>query len=153
MSGHSAKIINSLSSAYPLLGIALKHHRTTRGMPLSFADKPYLIELYKDFPKIDGADGMKAVQVGWSELLIQLVLERAGFSGRVTAYILPTFQLRDRFVQQRVDPLLSSVPADAAVANNTAVLFVDTSGIFKMKRNDGGTITTHVVTIGADTNE
>jgi len=49
--------------------------------------------------------------------------------------------------------LLSSVPADAAVANNTAVLFVDTSGIFKMKRNDGGTITTHVVTIGADTGE
>ena len=49
--------------------------------------------------------------------------------------------------------LLDTVPADASVTLNTAVLFVDTSGIFKMKRNDGGTITTHVVTIGADTLE
>ena len=49
--------------------------------------------------------------------------------------------------------LLDTVPADASVTLNTAVLFVDTSGIFKMKRNDGGTITTHVVTIGTDTGE
>ncbi len=47
--------------------------------------------------------------------------------------------------------LLSTEPA--TVALNTAVLFVDTSGIFKMKRNYDGTITTHVVTIGADTGE
>ena len=93
-----------------MLGLGLMHHRTTRGGPLTFKDKPYLIELYKDFPNIDGADGMKAVQVGWSELLIQLVLERAGWSGRIAAYVLPTYQLRDRFVQARVDPLLQTVP-------------------------------------------
>ena len=110
MSANSVEVFKSISAQYPLLGMALLHHRTTRGGPLKFEDKPYLIELYKDFPKIDGADGMKAVQVGWSELLIQLVLERSAYAGRVAAYVLPTFLLRDRFVQNRVDPLLRTVP-------------------------------------------
>ena len=71
----TTRIVNSLGEQYPLLGIAMKHHRTTRGKALSFHDKPYLIELYCDAPKIEGFDAMKAVQVGWSELLIQLALE------------------------------------------------------------------------------
>ncbi len=109
MSGTS-QVVSALSSQYPLLGLALKHHRTTRGQPLTFKDKPYLIELYCDAPRIDGFDAMKAVQVGWSELLVQLVLERAGWAGRIAAYVLPTYQLRDRFVQRRIHPVLQSVP-------------------------------------------
>lgn len=104
-------VVDALSDKYPLLGIALKHHRTTRGQPLSFTDKPYLIELYCDAPRIDGFDAMKAVQVGWSELLVQLILERAGWGGRISAYVLPSYQLRDRFVKNRVNPLLERVPA------------------------------------------
>ena len=104
-------VVDALSDAYPLLGIALRHHRTTRGHHLTFADKPYLIELYCDAPSIDGFDAMKAVQVGWSELLVQLILERAGWGGRIAAYVLPSYQLRDRFVKNRVNPLLERVPA------------------------------------------
>ena len=44
--------------------------------------------------------------------------------------------------------LLSTEPA--TVALNTAVLFVDDSGIFKMKRNVGNTTATYTVTIEAD---
>ena len=43
----------------------------------------------------------------------------------------------------------STVPLDAAVATNTAMLFVDSSGNFKLKKNDDGIITTHTVTISA----
>jgi hypothetical protein len=103
-------VVSKLGENFPLLGAALCHHRTTRGKPLTFKDKPYLIELYCDAPRIDGFDGMKAVQVGWSELLIQLVLERAGNAGKIAAYVLPTYQLRDRFVQRRVHPPIEQVP-------------------------------------------
>ena len=108
---HDATVpmVDELGQRYPLLGIALQHHKSTRGQPLTFKDKPYLIELYCDAPKIDGFDAMKAVQVGWSELLIQLVLERAGEAGKLAAYVLPTYQLRDRFVQRRVHPPLEQV--------------------------------------------
>jgi hypothetical protein len=108
MKNPTKKVYDAIEEQYPLLGIALNHHRTTRGQPLSFADKPYLIELYCDAPKIDGFDAMKAVQIGWSELLIQLCLERARI-GRIAAYILPTYQLRDRFVQRRIQPPLEQV--------------------------------------------
>ena len=47
----------------------------------------------------------------------------------------------------------STIPLDASVTTNTAMLFVDSSGNFKIKKNVAGVITTHVVTIGADTNE
>jgi hypothetical protein len=44
--------------------------------------------------------------------------------------------------------LLSTEPA--TVALNTAVLFVDTDGDFKIKINDDGTTATYTVTIEAD---
>ena len=114
----TTRIVNSLGEQYPLLGIAMKHHRTTRGKALSFHDKPYLIELYCDAPKIEGFDAMKAVQVGWSELLIQLALERSGWAGRIAAYILPTYQLRDRFVKRRIHPVLQTVPTYRSMLPN-----------------------------------
>jgi hypothetical protein len=111
MKSGTTQVIDALADSYPLMGIALRHHRTTRGQPLTFHDKPYLVELYCDAPKIEGFDAMKAVQVGWSELLVQLILERAGWSGRVAAYVLPSYQLRDRFVKNRVNPLLDRIDA------------------------------------------
>jgi len=44
-------------------------------------------------------------------------------------------------------------PTDASVTTNTAMLYVDSSGNYKIKKNVSGTITTHAVTIGADTGE
>lgn len=130
----TTQVVEALGESFPLLGISMQHHRTTRGEPLSFKDKPYLIELYCDAPKIDGFDAMKAVQVGWSELLVQLALERAGWAGRIVAYVLPTFQLRDRFVQRRVHPVLQSVPAYRSLLPN------DDLGSVRIKRFGKGSL-------------
>ena len=47
----------------------------------------------------------------------------------------------------------TSIPNDASVSTSSAVLFVDSSGNLKIKKNVSGVITTHIVTIGADTTE
>lgn len=99
-----------LAAEFPLLGIGRSIHRTTRGGPLSFGAMPYLVELWRDFPKIDGADAVKAVQTGWSELMVAFTQERSGWSGRHVTYVLPKGRGRDDFVKTRVDPLHRSVP-------------------------------------------
>lgn len=103
-------LISQITNNYPLFNLALTVHKNTRGKPMSFQDKPYLVELYTDLPKLEGADIRKAVQTGLSELFIQLMLERSGWAGKICAYVLPTFTIRDRFVQNRIDPLLHTVP-------------------------------------------
>ncbi len=100
----------ALAEEFPLIRQAALCHTTTRGGPLSFRDKPSLIEMYTDFPTIEGADVCKAVQTGVSELIIQMHLEAAGWRNRIAALVLPTHTLRDRFVQRRVNTLLMRVP-------------------------------------------
>ena len=100
-----------LSAEHPVLGLALSHHQSTRGTPMSFVDKPYLIELYADAANCNDWVIRKAVQTGMSELSVQIALQKAGWQGRIVAYVLPTYSIRDRFVKQRVDPLLRFVPA------------------------------------------
>ena len=43
----------------------------------------------------------------------------------------------------------STIPTDASVTTNTAMLFTDSSGNFKIKRNIADVITVHTVTISA----
>ena len=103
--------LSGVAGLHPLLRIGLVHHQNTRGQPLAFRDKPYLIELYRDLPRTTDTVVRKAVQTGVSELCIQLALERSGWAGRIVAYVLPTYSIRDRFVQKRIDPLLQTVPS------------------------------------------
>ena len=99
-------LLNEVCSRYPMIGQALIHHRNTRGQSMSFRKMPYLIPLYEDLPKMEGADFRKAVQTGLSELFICLALYHAGWEGKIVAYILPTFGVRDRFVSQRINRVL-----------------------------------------------
>tara|TARA_Y100000592_G_scaffold89262_2_gene146286 strand:+ start:580 stop:2250 length:1671 start_codon:yes stop_codon:yes gene_type:complete len=131
--------VRALADQHPLLGLALLHHKNTRGKPMSFRDRPYLVELYCDAPKIDGFDAMKCVQVGWSELLIQLVLERAGWSGRICGYVLPSYQLRDRFVRRRVVPLIGK-DNDTAVKAYQSKVPSDDHGSLRHKRFGKGAL-------------
>lgn len=103
--------ILTLSNAHPVLGLALTTHRSTRGEPLSFADKPYLVELYADARDLERVVLRKAVQTGVSEWLLQVVLDAAGWRGRTCAYVLPSYKVRNRFVQGRVNKVLMEVPA------------------------------------------
>ena len=102
--------LSSTCALDPLLGLALRAHRNTRGDPMRFRDRPYLVELYRDLPRLEGVDVCKGVQTGVSELLLLFALERTGWAGKIAAYVLPTYSVRDRFVQRRVNPLLLSVP-------------------------------------------
>ena len=100
-------LLNELTSRFPMLGVALVHHQNTRGQPMSFVDYPYLPSLYNSLPD-EGADIQKAVQTGLSEAFIILSLYDAGWKGRIVGYILPTFSVRDRFVNQRINRVLES---------------------------------------------
>ncbi len=100
----------AIAEQHPLLGLARQSHLSTREKPLQFRDRPFLIELYKDFPeKCEAADIRKGVQVGISEWLLCLSFYIAGWKGLTVAYILPTSDMRNSFVQKRVDPLFLRV--------------------------------------------
>lgn len=102
--------LGTLGDKHPLIGLALQYHLTSRGGPMIFRDKPFLVELYSDFLELEGADIRKAVQVGASELFVLLMLHHAGWAGRIAAYVLPTAGSRDDFVKRRINPPLINVP-------------------------------------------
>lgn len=110
LSSRTAQGWAAIARDYPLIGQAVLYHRNTRHGPMSFRANPSLVEMYADFPTLDGADVCKAVQTGVSELIIQLLLEASGWRGRIASLALPTHNLRDRFVQQRINPLLTQIP-------------------------------------------
>ena len=93
------------SQEFPLIGQALLHHRNTRGQPMSFLKFPYLPQMYAEMPE-QGADIRKAVQTGLSELFICLTLYQSAWLGKIVAYVLPTFSVRDRFVSGRVNKIM-----------------------------------------------
>ena len=99
-------LLNEVCTRFPMIGQALLHHRNTRGQAMSFKKMPYLVPLYDELPKMEGADFRKAVQTGLSELFICLALYHAGWQGKIVAYVLPTFAVRDRFVSQRINRVL-----------------------------------------------
>lgn len=101
-----AATCDTLHRRYPLLGLARVHHTNKRAQPMSFADKPYLIPLYAMMNTLQDAAFCKAVQTGISEAFIQLVLQKAGWEDRICAYVLPQYKTSERFVADRVDPLL-----------------------------------------------
>jgi len=107
----SAQSWLALKGDYPLIELAATTHRNLRREPMSFRDKPSLVEMYADFPTLDGADIQKAVQTGLSELITLLHLHAAGWKSRIAALVMPTHDLRNRFVQSRIDPLLDGIPS------------------------------------------
>ncbi|HHZ94715.1 MAG TPA: hypothetical protein EYN67_03950 [Flavobacteriales bacterium] len=138
---------------YPVIGQAMLHHRNTRGLPMSFRDMPYLAPLYAEIPNLQGADIRKAVQTGLSELFIILALNHAGWEGKIVAYILPTFSVRDRFVKQRINKILSGsskyrsmLPKETDLGNNRMKRFGSGSLLFL-----GSNTTGDFVEFSADT--
>ena len=109
-----AGMCGSMHTRFPLLGMARAMHHNRRGQPISFADKPYLIPLYAWMDTMQEASFCKAPQTGISELLIQKILHDAGWKDRICAYVLPQYKTSERFVDERLNPLLVEVPAYAA---------------------------------------
>ena len=134
--------LSTLTAMHPMLRVGMVHHRNTRGQPLTFRHMPYLIEMYTDMPKLDNVVIRKAVQTGVSELCIQLAIERSGWAGRIVAYVLPTYSIRDRFVQKRINPLLQHIPAyiDRAGGIPTSAKKRKSKGNLKLKKFGEGSM-------------
>jgi hypothetical protein len=106
---------------YPALLYARRYHLNTRGQPMSFTDRPYLLALYKALPRPDqipegGIDIVlqKCVQMGASEWAICAVLSYAGEYGRAIMYVLPKFDLKYTFTSNRIDKPINRIPYYAA---------------------------------------
>jgi len=133
-------LLSEVSNRFPMLGQALVHHRNTRGEPMSFKNMPYLIPLYEELPKCEGADIRKGVQTGLSELFICLALYQAAWQGKIVAYILPTFTVRDRFVSQRVNRILLNSPGYTEHLPRNGEFGRPNLGNNKIKRFGSGTM-------------
>ena len=140
------------SQEFPLIGQATLYHRNTRGQPMSFADFPYLAQMYAEMPE-NGADIRKAVQTGLSELFICLALYHSGWKGKIVAYVLPTFSVRDRFVAGRINKILTlsegyrkNLPHGKDVGNNRLKRFGTGTMLFL-----GSNTATDFVEFSADT--
>lgn len=90
-------------------------HRTHKRKVLDFARHPYLEELYT-LPKRFRAGTIKSVatkkgtQAGISEWLAWLSITQA-IRGMSVFYVLPTFQLVNRYVRERIDRTVDNTPA------------------------------------------
>ena len=97
-------------SEYRTLYWARNYHVNTRLQPMSFKDLYYLLELYKVIDTTPYMVVEKSVQCGLSELfIIQSHLE-AGERGMTVMYILPKYELRNRFVNNRIYKLHKKTP-------------------------------------------
>lgn len=104
----------ALHERYPFLGMVRAHHTNNRGQPMDMRDKPYLIPLYMMLPHLHEVAICKGVQTGVSEMFIAYILHAAGWHDRICAYVLPQYKTAERFVGDRIDPLISRTPAYAS---------------------------------------
>ena len=93
--------------AEPRVRLALRHHRTTRGGPMTFRRRPYLLPIYLD--RSPERVFKKSVQCGISEFLIIDAFDSAA-RGLACLYVMPTQQKRDKFVAHRVTRAINASP-------------------------------------------
>ena len=89
---------NVLLKNFRTLYIALHVHRTHRDEPITFAEYPYLVDMYKDQTRKQVSK--KSTQSGVSELLLIKAIARSS-DGKQVFYVLPKGELKTMFVQER----------------------------------------------------
>jgi hypothetical protein len=95
---------------FPAIIWALNHHVNTRSEKMNFNDLHYLLQLYKVIDKNILMCVEKSVQCGLSELFIIQSHIEAGQLGMTVMYVLPKYELRNRFVDNRIFKLQKKVP-------------------------------------------
>ncbi|MFW6108062.1 MAG: phage terminase large subunit family protein, partial [bacterium] len=105
--GVRQKLRAAFRLAEPRVRLALRHHRNTRGRPMTFDRRPYLLPIYLD----RSAERVfkKSVQCGISEFLIIDAFESAA-RGLACLYVMPTQEKRDKFVANRVTRAINASP-------------------------------------------
>ena len=94
---------------YPALKWAKEYHINSRNEKMTFDDSQFLIPLYKLIDTTPRMVVQKSVQCGLSELFIIQSHIEAGERGLSVMYVLPKYELRNRFVNNRIDRLHKKV--------------------------------------------
>jgi hypothetical protein len=102
----------------PLLYWAQTAHINSRGARMSFKDMPALRDLYIYLPNWPQFAMQKSVQYGISELFICLAHLEAS-NGLTVLYTLPTHNMRNRFVKNRINRLYLQSPAYSKLIKNS----------------------------------
>ena len=99
----------SMRKRKPQLWLARFHHKNVHNKPMQFGDKyRFLIPLYNMLDERDICTE-KSVQCGLSEWMIVSSLHDASIGLRIL-YVMPNIDLRGKFVKDRLNRLLRSVP-------------------------------------------
>ena len=99
-----SRTIDAFREVAPALWWAKKYHVNTKGRPMNFRQSPALLAIYRDIHKWEQFVSIKCVQFGLSELLIVISHQEAA-SGLTVMYVLPAYELRNRFVNNRINTL------------------------------------------------
>lgn len=136
---HSTKreLYIKMKQQSPLLWWGKTHHLNNRGEQLDFTDMSYLLTLYKNWHKWPHVSVIKSVQVGLSELFIASSHFEAA-QGLTVMYVLPKYELRNRFVNNRIKRLhsraveynkLAAAAKKAGGSHHTALMHFGRGGI------------------------
>ena len=89
------------------IDLAKNHHKNTKGEPMNFEDNPHLTEIYENMAKDLVIQG--SVQSYKSEFMIidQFACAMEGLS---VFYVLPKYESRNAYVQNRIDRCINTVP-------------------------------------------
>ena len=96
---------------------ATQVHVNTRGKKMDFDQFPFLPEIYWDLERYPVVIVRKCVQVGISEAFIISHLDEAA-KGLQIQYVLPKQDVRNRFVQNRINKLTRRVPTYARLVKD-----------------------------------
>jgi hypothetical protein len=96
---------------------AMFAHVNTRGKRMDFEKFPFLPEIYSALNKYRKVSVQKCVQVGISEAFIISHLDEAE-RGLQIQYVLPKQDIRNRFVQNRINKLTRRVPIYARLVKD-----------------------------------
>ena len=99
---HCTKKTLSARNKYPAWYIARMIHLNDRGLRMDFTQMAYLTELYREISYIPKLVLEKGVQLGVSEMCIVESHREAGELGWTIMYVLPKYELRNRFVNNRI---------------------------------------------------
>ena len=106
MQSKIARCDQLLTSESLPLAMAFKCHRTHKNKILTFSDHLYLVDLYRDTSRRIVV--RKSTQCGVSEWLVLLSIFKA-IQGRGVFYVMPTDQIKNRFVKNRFDRVIEYV--------------------------------------------
>ena len=94
--------LSKFKTLAPVYYIGKTKHTNSRGERLDFRDRRYLEKLYLGIDKWPLFVAKKSAQCGISELMIVVAHYEAAQMGLTVLYVLPKYEIRNRFVNNRI---------------------------------------------------